>query len=257
MRSRTSLRPRTKAALVVAAVALIATAGFAWANTTGGITGTSQGVSAYLFVAPSEGYYGQDIMLMPQVNTETKVSPGPGLRADKFEFQVNNNGKWEKFEDQLVEETGTVDPLMLVFDDSLTYPAEIRALFYRSSRDATGVVGYELLATSEPVTIDRLRHIASRVSIVAPNKAESGKAFTTSYVVKPLSGIGKVKVTVAREFRGRFIPVTTKMLTTDEMGEADLRISLSRPGTYRITASFAGNAWAGASPNANRFVTVR
>jgi hypothetical protein len=242
------MRLRVRAALAVAAVALLATAGIAWADT---------GVLVTLFGGPSAGYYGQDIVLMPQVNTETKVAPGSGLKPDKFEFQIDNKGTWEKYDDQLVEETGTVDPLMLVFDDSVKYPADFRVLYYRSSKDASGVVDYALQATSDPITIERLRHAVSKVVIAAPKKVGKGKSFTTSYAVKPLSGVGKVKVTVARKSAGRFVKVSSKTLTTDEMSSADLRLKYKKAGTYRITATFTGNSWAKASSSATRIVTVK
>ena len=93
---------KARVTFAIAVVALMATATAAWAN--GGAVVT-------LFSGPSAGYYGQDCMLLPQVNVETKVVPGPKLKADLFEFQLKNSkGVWEKYEDQLVEETGTVDP---------------------------------------------------------------------------------------------------------------------------------------------------
>lgn len=234
---------------VIAVVALMATAGVAWAN---------GGTMVTLFSGPSAGYYGQDCMLLPQVNTETKVVPGSGLKADLFEFQIKNStGEWEKYEDQLVEETGTVDPLMLVFDDSVKYPADFRTLFYRQSKDASGTASYVLQSTSEPVTVERLKHGVSKVSITAPKRAKKNASFTTSYAVKPLSGAGKVKVTVERQAGSKYVKVSSKTITVDEMSEADLKLKLKKAGRYRINAKFAGNGWAVASPLATRIVTVK
>lgn len=240
---------RARMAVVIAAVALLATAAVAWANGATVVT---------LFSGPSAGYYGQDCMLLPQVNTETQVMPGSGLKADLFEFQIKNSkGVWEKYEDQLVEETGTVDPLMLVFDDSVKYPADFRVLFYRQSKDASGTASYVLQSTSEPISVERLKHRVSKVSITAPKKAKKNASFTTSYVVKPLSGAGKVKVTVERKSGKKYVKVSSKTIVVDEMSEADLKLKLKKAGTYRIKAKFAGNGWAVASPVATKTLTVK
>lgn len=243
------MRVKARVTVAIAVVALLATAVAAWAN---------GGTIVTLFGGPSAGYYGQDCMLLPQVNVLTKVAPEPGLKADLFEFQLKNSaGSWDKYDEQLVEEDGSVDPLMLVFDDSVKYPADFRVLFYRQSKDASGTASYVLQGTSDPITVERLKHRVSKVSVVAPKSVKPNASFVTSYAVKPLSGSGKVKVTVERKSGKKYVKVSSKTITVDEMSEADLKLKLKKVGTYRVKAKFAGNSWAVSSPTATKTLVVK
>jgi hypothetical protein len=207
-------------------------------------------VTARLYVGPAEGYFGQDCVMMPQVSVVA-------LPKEKFEFQINNRGTWEKYEEQLVEETGTIDPLAIVFDDSIKYPAEFRVLYLKPSKDASGNAIFLERAASDTETIDIQRHSVSKTLITAPKTAKRGKAFNAAFRVTPLAGAGAIKMTVQRKVGSRWKSVKSVKLKSDESSEVSTSLKLATAGTYRISAKFAGNRWAPASATASKLVKVR
>lgn len=207
-----------------------------------------------MWLIPSQtlGFYGQDLSLTPSID----ATPAAG---DKVEFQVlNAAGEWEKLEDQVAEvseETSeaVIDPLFLFFNDELTFPLTVRAVYRpKASSFATAAVSGE-------VTIDRLRHPATQTFVTVPRTIKAGTAFRAGVRVFPNSGVATATVVVQERVAGTssFRTIWTKTVRTGETGGASVRITPKAKKTYRIRAIFAGNAWGAGSKSAWKTYTAQ
>jgi hypothetical protein len=232
---------KTRAALLAAAALtlVVAVAAVASAATRVGFT-----------VSPGRAHYGEEVTMTPSI--DATAYPG-----DKFEIQVfTEMGAWEKWGEGLaVEETITPDvsglafaePLTVLLDQSLEYPAILRAVYLpKSSSVAT--------AASDPAVLRLTRNGATKLTAAAPKTAQKGKAFTISAQVLPLSGPGAVKVTVKRIGSSSR---QNRVVQTDDEGYAEGTLTLKTAGRYTITFKFAGNIFGGPSNTVTKRVVVK
>jgi hypothetical protein len=241
---------RTKIVTAVVALMIAATATVAVAE---------PGITVSLVQGLTQGYYGQDLMLMPRVNTELQAVPGAGLAADKVEFEYCDNGEWTRIgdADQVVEETGTIEPLILAFDDTFRYPADFRAKFYRQSKDASGVAGYRLISVSDTVTVDARQYPLTKLVAHAPKTAKRNRAFAVDYSVVPNVGTGNLVVKTYKRAGSRWVAKGTKTIALDESASASAEFTFAAAGSYRIVARFPGSQWGVAAPSVVSVVSVR
>ncbi len=193
---------------------------------------------------PGSGTYGTDVVLQPSVTTQT-------VPGDKFDIQQYDLGTqtWEKYGEGLtVEDTGTIDPLYILVDESLAYPAIFRSVFLPKFS------GNTTAAVSDPVVVMMRQHARTAVTISAPKVAARNKTFAVSCTVRPDSGVGKVFMRV-RSPQGKVI--RSARLTTDEFGYATTTFRATKPGRYTIEMQWLGNRFGVASAVAAKSVQVR
>jgi hypothetical protein len=207
-------------------------AGVAVALALAAVPAIAEMVGVQLNAFPSQGYYGTDCALQPVVT----ATPTPG---DKVEFQIYDGSAWVKFDDQLVEETGTVDALHVRYDHGLTFPAKFRAIYY----DKVGS-SFDTGTPSGEARLDRLVFGGCVTRATAPDRVSAGKAFTTRIAVAPNPGPGKVVVQVSARRAGVWKTLSTRTVATSEMGQASFKYTPATEGLYRVRAQFAGNRWA-------------
>ncbi|MDZ4170348.1 MAG: hypothetical protein U1E26_11950 [Coriobacteriia bacterium] len=236
------MRGRMKAAWLTGAalVCMLAVVGTAVAATQ---------VRLSVDVTPKRGTYGTEVVVRPSIDNTVSV----GDRIDLFVLDASD--AWVKYgEGQVVESHETtgaapeIEPLYLGIDESLTYPAVMRAVYIpvASSPNAS--------ATSEIFSLRMSRNTRTAVSISTPSAIRKNKSFSTTFMVAPISGVGKVAVKV-KSASGSYSKSMT--LTTDDLGNAATTLKLPRAGRYTISAKFLGNTFGVASPMKSRTITVR
>ncbi len=199
-------------------------------------------------VTPKSGVYGTEIVVQPSIE-------GTVVVGDKVElYALDNEDIWQKYgEGQLVEaneETGSapvIEPLYLHIDDSMSYPAVLRATYVPK----TGTAYH-----SEPFRIRLVKNTKTAVKITAPASVRAGREFISLFEVLPNSGIGKVRVTI-KKVAGAGTFRKTMTLTTDEEGGIEQALKFATAGSYRVSAKFLGNTFGVASPTASRTIVVR
>jgi hypothetical protein len=239
------MRNATKTAVVavsaIAAVLAVTIAAYAGA-------GTLQGT---LTVSPSGGgHYGDELTISPSMNT----TGYPGDTVDLQYLAADNT--WQKYGESLsLEETTdpnpatgltTIGPLAFVLDGSLDYPAVVRAVFVpKASAEGT--------CASDPIWIRMYKNPRTHVLVSGPNTVKSRVAAVYSGAVTPVSGVGKVRVTVKRLSNGS---TKTYLVETDESGIATFSFKQIAKGRYRIYEKFIGNRFGGSSDTGVKTVTV-
>ncbi|TLM98546.1 MAG: hypothetical protein FDZ75_02120 [Actinobacteria bacterium] len=234
---------KAKAALVVAAsmVAVLSAVGVATAAMT-----------CTLKVEPGAARYGEEVVITPSIN----ATAYPG---DKFEIQQHlSTGAWEKWGEGLaVEETMSpdaagntaVEPLTILLDGTLKYPAELRAIYQpKSSKTAS--------ATSDAVALKLIRNTRTSVVPVVPAVAKHGALFTVGARVLPLCGQGRVAV-VAKKVSGGGAYTRSFFITLDDEAQGNASLRLPTAGRYTVQMRFLGNKFGVASPVVSRTVVVR
>lgn len=239
------MRNATRTALVavsaVAAVFAVAVAAYAGA-------GTLQGT---LSVSPSGGHYGDEITISPSMNTTAY----PGDAVDIQYLAADNT--WQKYGEGLsVEDTTspslesgltTIGPLSFIVDESLSYPAVLRAYF--TPKDSA-----EGTAASSPVWLKLYKNTRTVVKIAAPASATHGRRYVFTGSVLPISGVGTISATVKRvsstyTYRYR--------RATDDSGIATFNFTPKIAGRYVITEKFLGNRFGVPSAVATRIIVVK
>jgi hypothetical protein len=240
------MRNATKTAVIgvsaLAAALAVAVAAYAGAGT---LRGT-------LTVTPvAGGHYGDELAIAPSLNTT--ACPGDVVELD----YLAADNTWQQYGENLsVEDTAepdpvsgltTIGPLAFIVDDSLPYPAVLRAYFKpKASAEGTCV--------SDPIWIRLQKNAATKVAITAPKTATRNKSYVVTSQVTPVSGIGSIRVAVKRVSNGTTQRFT---ITTDESGAASFSFKRSAKGTYRITEKFAGNQFGGASGTSSKTIVVK
>ena len=239
------MRNLTKTAVVVvsafAAVLLVAVAAFAG-------TATLQGT---LTVSPSGGHFGDELTIAPSMNTT-------GYPGDVVDIQyLADDNTWQKYGESLsLEDTTdpdpvsgrtTIGPLAFIVDDSLTYPAVLRAVFMpKNSAEGT--------CASDPVWLRVYQYTHTTVNMSGPSKASPGRHYTITGTVSPLSGVGTVRVTLRKLVKGA--PTLRYDILTDDEGVA--LYTFARPkGRYLVTERFLGNQFGAASGVASKIIVVK
>lgn len=240
------MRNATKTTVVVvsalAAVLAVAIAAYAGA-------GTLQGT---LTVSPAGGHFGDELTIAPSMNT----TGYPGDTVD-LEYLADDN-TWQKYGESLsIEDTTapnpvtgrtTIGPLSFIIDDSLQYPAILRAVFKpKSSAEGT--------CASDPVWIRMYRNTQTKVTIAAPRTARAGKSYVTTSTITPVSGIGTIRVTVKRLVAGSHS--VTYNIVTEDSGIGTFTFKRGLKGRYRITEKFLGNQFGAASGVTTKFIVVK
>lgn len=240
------MRNATKVTVVVAsaiaAVLAVAIAAYAGA-------GTLQGT---LTVSPAGGHFGDELTIAPSMNT----TGYPGDTVDLQYLAADNT--WQKYGESLSLEdttdpnpvTGrtTVGPLAFIIDDSLQYPAVLRAVFKpKSSAEGT--------CASDPVWLRMYKNMHTTVAITGPSAALVGKSYTITGRITPVSGIGKIRVTVKRLVPGAH--AATKNIGTDDSGIGTFTFKRTLKGRYLITEKFLGNQFGAASGVATKIIVVK
>lgn len=200
-------------------------------------------------VTPKRGVYGTEVTVQPSIAGTVTV-------GDKIElYALDADDAWVKYgEGQLVEaneETGAapvIEPFFLHLDESLTYPAVLRATYIPK-------VGTPY--NSEPFRLHIVKNNRTRVNISAPASVKRGASFTTLFEVLPNSGVGRVRVTIKKVAGPGPAFNRTLTLATDEEGGAEHTTKLSSAGRYSVTAKFLGNTFGAPSATATRVITVR
>lgn len=236
------MRGRAKSAWLVgvAVVCMLAVVGSAFAATQ---------VHLSMDVTPKRGTYGTEIVVRPSIDNTVSV----GDKIDLFVLDATDT--WTKYgEGQVVQSNETtgaapeIEPLYLGIDESLSYPAVMRAVY-------TPVAGSpNASATSEVFTLRMSRINRTAVSITAPSALRKSKPFSTTFMVTPISGVGKVAVKV-KSASGSYSKSMT--LTTDDLGNAATTLKLPKAGRYTISAKFLGNTFGVASSTKTKTITVR
>lgn len=239
------MRIATKTAVVAvsAFAAILAVAVTAYAA-----AGTLRGT---LTVSPSGGHYGDELTITPSMNTTAY----PGDMVD-IEYLAADN-TWQKHGESLsIEDTAspdpvsgetTIGPLAFILDESLQYPAVVRAYFVpKASAEGTAV--------SDPKWVRLYRNARTKVNINSYKTALRGKNYVIESTVQPVSGIGTVSVKVTRLSSG-----STKnfKITTDESGIAQFNFKQSAKGRYSITQKFLGNTYGAASGSSTKTIIVK
>lgn len=208
----------------------------------------AEGIEANLLVSPSAGYYGQNAILSPSVGQQ--VRPG-----DLFEFQVWSRAEqeWVKYQDsdQAVEETGVVQPLWHIYDNSLKYPAYFRTVF------RTKASGLATIAVSPTERLEASQFSANTVRVSAPSRASVRTQFTASVRVLQNVGEGTVRARVYRRVDGAWKRIATRDILTDDLGVATIKIRPSKRGLYLIRAQFLGNQFSVPSAVAAKVFVAR
>ena len=239
---RNATRSALGAVLVVAAVLAVAVAAYAGA---GALQGT-------LAISPtSSGHYGDEFTITPSMNT----TAFPGDTVDIQYLAADNT--WVKYGESLsIEDTTdpdpvsgitTITPLAFVLDESLSYPAVVRAYFVpHNSAEGT--------TASNPVWIRMKKNTHTAVKITGDFHIMH--ATTNEYLgtVAPVSGIGSIKVTVKRLATGA---TKSYIIATDESGIGTFNFKPAKAGRYRISEKFLGNQFGVASATAAKTVTVK
>ncbi len=232
---------KTKAALLAAAslTLVLAVAAVASAATRVGFA-----------VSPNKARYGAEVTMTPSI--DATAYPG-----DKFEIEVfTEAGAWEKWGEGLaVEETMTpgtsgivhAEPLTILLDESLRYPAILRAVYVPKSSSVAP-------AASDPAVLRLIRNGATKVKPKVPHSARRNKAFYISAAVLPLSGPGRVKVSIKRVGSKS---THSRTMVTDSEGSATSKVTLKTAGRYTITFKFMSNAFGGASKSVKKYITVK
>jgi hypothetical protein len=203
-------------------------------------------VRAWLIPSQTVGYYGQDCSMAPVLNV-------PVVPGDRVEFQVYNRsaGEWEKYEDQVCEEADVIDPMYIQFNEELSFPLSLRAVYRAKASDfSTGAV-------SPTVKLSVLKHLSSKTVVSAPKQVRTGKRFTTSVSVVRNPGPGTVSIKIHKLKDGKWAYVTSRTATLDDAGEGAFRFTPGSKTKYRITAKFAGNRFSVASPSSVAYFTAR
>ena len=231
------MKRRLVVAIAVACVAVVVAASPALAT-----------AIASLQVTQTKGYYGQETALLPSV--DATIVPGA-----TFELQASKNASdWVMFgEMQGVEETGAVDPFYNVFDNSITYPTYIRVA-YRSKGVTSGA---EPTAVTASTRLHALKYLSTRVSLTGAKTAVHGKSYSAKLQVTPVSGEGRVRVVVFKRADGKWRSQRAFTINTDEVGQTTFKFKTGGPGTYRISAKYAGNQFSVPSAPAYKALTVR
>ena len=204
-------------------------------------------LTARLDATPTKGYYGQESVLTPSV--DTTMVPG-----DKFEFQISHDGvNWGKYEDadQSIEDTGQVSPLYVVFDNSVRFPARFRAVF------KTKASGNATQSISPVRTLYALKYLSTKTILLGSASGKAHTALNLTARVYPMSGEGRVTIHVYRRIGGTWKWLRKFNLTTDETGGATFSYTPAAAGAYRFRAQFAGNQFSVPSPVSWKSVTVR
>lgn len=193
----------------------------------------ASGMVTQLNAYVDSGYYGQDCVL--HATSESSVTPTPG---DKVELQVYTKGVgWEKFgEEQLVEETGTVDPFYIQINESLPSPAKFRAIYY----DKQGSL-VETGTPSDYISLYARKFACNRTIVGVPTYGNVGKSFTAIIRMAQNPGPGKVGVRVYHKRNGSWVLVKSTVVSSDDMGTASFKYRPAAKGAYRVRAVFGGN----------------
>lgn len=234
---------KAKAAIIAAAALALAL---------GSVGAAAAAMSCTFKVEPSVARYGQEVVMTPSIN----ATAYPG---DKFEVQAkNSDGAWEKWGEGLaVEDTitpnaaGVVDaePLTILLDGSLRYPAQLRTIYLpKSSKTAS--------ATSDAVTLSMVRNTRTAVVLDISKVVKKGAKVDLNGQVDPVSGVGRVQLTVQKLGGGKKYIKKYKLMT-DEDGVIYTSTRLPYAGRYKIQMKFMGNAFGVPSPVATTYVTVR
>lgn len=205
-------------------------------------------VVAKLQVTQTKGYYGQETVLQPSV--DATVVPGA-----TFQFEASKNASdWAQFgELQGVEDTGSVDPLYHIWDNSMSYPTYVRVA-YRSK----GVtIGAEPTAVTQPVRLYALRYLCSTVRLHTPSTATLNRPYTVGVTVSPNAGEGPVRVGLYKFVRGEWKLQRAVTVKTDELGAAAFSVKPTSAGTYKLRVRFGGNQFSVPSTPAFKFFTVK
>ena len=238
------MRNATKTAIlaVCALAAVLAMAVAAYAG-----VATFQGS---LSVTPLTGHYGDELTISPSM---TKI----GYPGDSVDLQyLASDNTWVKYGESLsVEETTQPDaatgktvigPLSFIVDESLQYPAVVRAVF-TAKKSAEGT------CASDPVWVRVDRNPSTRVSISAPASVTRGKSQVVTGTVEPVSGVGTVRVTIKRGG----VTVKTLDVLTDDAGIAVFSFKQSVKGRYSISEKFLGNQFGAASGTSSKTIVVK
>ena len=238
---RNATRTAVIAVSAVAAVLAVAVAAYAGA---GALRGA-------ISVTPSGGHYGDELTIAPSINTTA-------LPGDNVDIQyLAADSTWQKYGESLsVEDTispdpttgmATITPLAFVLDESLTYPAVIRAVVTpKNSAEGT--------CATDPAWITMTKNTSTSVKITGPSSVVHGKAAEILGTVVPVSGIGSIKLTVKRLPAGA---TTSYTVATDESGIGTFSFKRSIKGSYRITEKFLGNKFGPASGVAAKTIVVK
>jgi hypothetical protein len=205
-------------------------------------------VVASMQVSQTKGYYGQETMLLPSVDT-TAV---PGAT---FTMETSKSGStWEMIgENQGIEDTGTVDPFYHIWDNTLSYPAYFRVAY----RSKGTTMGQEPTAVTEPVQLSALKYLGTRVKMTGAKSAKARKTYKVAVQVSPECGEGIVKVNRYKRSGGRWVFVKSHLIETDEVGAGTLMLKPGMRGEYLLRAKFLGNQFGVASPYASKSYVVR
>lgn len=233
---------KTKAAVVAAAALALAL---------GTVAVATAAMTCTLKVTPGVARYGGEVVFTPSIN----ATAFPG---DKFDIQQQlSTGVWEKWGEGLaVEDTITPDaagnsvaePLTILLDGSLTYPATLRAVYVpKSSKTAS--------AASDPVTLQMIRNARTAVLPTVPRGVRHGVAFWVGAQVTPMSGPGRVQVAVTKMSGGTY--GRTQYITLDSEAQGRILVRVPTTGTYRVRMHFLGNAFGARSPIVDRMVVAR
>jgi hypothetical protein len=233
-----------------AKVAIVAAAALALAL--GSVGAAAAAMSCTFKVEPPVARYGQEVVMTPSIN----ATAYPG---DKFEIQAKNtDGVWEKWGEGLaVEDTMTpgangmtvAEPLTVLLDSSLRYPAQLRTIYLpKSSKTAS--------ATSDPTTLSMVRNTRTAVVMDISKIVKKGAKVDLNGQVDPISGVGRVHVTVQKLGGGKKYIHKYKLMT-DEDGVIYASTRLPYAGRYKVQMKFMGNAFGVPSPVATTYVTVR
>lgn len=235
-----------------AKVAIVAAVALALALGSVGAAAAAAAMSCTFKVEPSVARYGQEVVMTPSIN----ATAYPG---DKFEIQTKNaDGNWEKWGEGLaVEDTITpgatgvavAEPLTVLLDGSLRYPAQLRSIYLpKSSKTAS--------ATSDAVTLSMVRNTRTAVVLDISKIVKKGAKVDLNGQVDPISGVGRVHVTVQKLGGGKKY-IRKYKLMTDEDGVIYTSTRLPYAGRYKVQMKFMGNAFGVPSPVATTYVTVR
>jgi hypothetical protein len=240
------MRNATKTAVVavsaIAAVLAVAIAAYAGAGT---LRGT-------LTASPSgSGHYGDELTISPSMNT----TGYPGDTVDLQYLAADNT--WQKYGESLsLEETTdpnpvtgltTIGPLQFVLDGSLDYPAVVRAVFVpKASAEGT--------CASDPIWIRAYKNARTSTFVSGPSVVKANVNAEYLGTVAPVSGAGKMRVTVQRLPSGA---KQTYTVETDESGIAAFNFKHGLKGRYRIWMKFLGNQFGAASSTGVKTLTVK
>ncbi len=202
-----------------------------------------------LSVTPKRGVYGTEVTIQPSITGTVTV----GDKIDLYVLDADDD--WVKYgEGQMVEaneETGAapvIEPLFIHLDESLTYPAVMRAQYIPKTGSSY---------VSEPFTLRITKNTRTQVKISAPAAVRCNADFTSVLEVVPNSGIGRVRLTIKKIAGPGTAFTRTVTLTTDEEGGVEYTTKLPAAGRYSMTAKFLGNTFGVPSANAVRTITVR